>query len=362
MSNRKPDPRARPKWRTRFVAAHRWLGLAAAIFWLIQAGTGVMIVFHWEIDDALVAGRPAKTDLPAIQSRLGLLAPAGSGRRIVSVWTSAGAPDRYDVTIADPRAGKQVVRIAGDGTVLRTRGGARSVIDTLVVLHQTLLLGDAGGWIVGISGDLLLSNLLFGLVAAWPRWGTWRRAVVPIRVGGPAARAYSWHRALGLFGVAPALLLVSVGVSLVFEDGTARLVGAAPLALPPRPGAPVVGFAAAVETAERAVPGSRLTAVATMPGPDDATYRIRVLAPDEWRRAYGTSTVYVDAVTGAVRGAYPANAAPRANTFMNALYAFHTGEILGLVGRLLVMATGLWLATMVVLGLILWQRRRHRRS
>lgn len=353
--------RTRPRWRPRFIKLHRWLGLVAAVFWLIQAATGAMIVFHWEMDDALVAGRPAATDLPAIQSRLGALAPDGSGRRIVSVWTSAGAPDRYDVTIADPRTGKQVARTAGDGTVLRMRGGARSLIDTLVALHQTLLLGDTGKWIVGISGSVLLSNLLLGLVAAWPRRGTWRRAVVPIRVGGPAARTYSWHRALGLLGVVPALLLVSVGVSLVFEDSTARLVGAAPLAMPPRPGVPVIGFAAAVHAAERAVPGSRLTAVATMPSTDDATYRIRVLAPDERRRAYGTSTVYIDAVTGSVRGAYPANAAPRANAFMNALYAFHTGEILGLTGRLLVMATGLWLATMVVLGVILWKRRRRPR-
>ncbi|MDB5708142.1 MAG: PepSY protein [Sphingomonas bacterium] len=361
MPKQEPRSRAWSPWRARLVKTHRLLGLAAALFWLVQAVTGTLIVFHWEVDDALLGQQTVPANPQAIQARLAVLAPPGSGAKIISVWASAGAANRYDVKIDDPQLGKQVVRIAGDGSVLRARRASeRSTIDQIVALHQTLLLGDAGKWITGISGMLLLSNLLLGLATGWPGKIPWRRAIVPIRSGGLTARVYSWHRALGLIGAVPAMLLVGVGVSLAFEDGTARLVGAVPIDMPSHPGLSSIGFAAAVEAAERAIPGSTFTAVAAMPSAEDATYRIRLLAPHEWRRAYGTSIVYVDAANGRIRGAYPADTLPLANRFMNGLYAVHTGEISGVIGRLLVFSTGLWLASMTILGVMLWARKRRR--
>lgn len=360
MSNTRPG--TRPRWRNRLIAMHRWLGLVAAAFWLLQAVTGVLIVFHWELDDATVPGAHAKTDLPAIETRLAALAPPGSGRHVISLWTSAGAADRYDVHVATTVGARRTVRIAGDGTVLRDMNGAeRTPTDTIVVLHQTLLAGAAGGWIVGISGLLLLSNLLVGAYVAWPRRGTWRRAIVPIRTGAAAARTYSWHRALGLIGLLPAILLVSAGILRVFEDGASQLIGVVAVKMTPQPGTPKIGFAAATGTALKVVPGSMLTAVTGLPDSDDATWRIRLRAPGERRRAYGMTTVFVDAVSGRVRGIYPASSAPLANSFMDALYAIHTGEVAGIVGRLLVLATGAWLAVMIALGVTLWQRRRKPR-
>ena len=57
-------------------------------------------MFHWEIDDTAVAGVHTRTDFPSIESAISKLAPDGSGLRVDSVWTSAGAPDRYDVHIS----------------------------------------------------------------------------------------------------------------------------------------------------------------------------------------------------------------------------------------------------------------------
>lgn len=343
------------------VRIHRWISLAVAAFWLIQAATGVLSVFHWELEDAGVAGAHSPTDLAAIDRRLGALAPEGSGRRIISVWTTAGAPDRYDVTVAEGER-ERAVRVAGDGTVLRDKGeGERGTMGTIVAIHQELLAGDAGGWIVGISGLLLCTNLILGLVLAWPKRGFWRRSLTPVGKGPLVGRLYSWHRAIGLWAAVPALFLVGAGVLLKFEDGTAKLIGAEPVAAPPvsafagRP----VGFAVAARAAIAAVPGSRLTAVA-MPAGDKPVYRVRVLAPGERRRAYGTTTIFVDARTGTALSIARADAAPPTRAFMDGLYAVHTGEFGGLAGRLLVLALGLWLAAMIVMGVLLWWRRRPR--
>lgn len=345
--------------RRLLLKLHRQAGLAAGLLWCLQALSGLAIVFHWELEDARVPGVHRPTDLEAIGRRLEVLAPLDSDRRIVSVWTTAGAPDRYDVTVARGD-GREVVRIAGDGTVLREKPKAqRDLIDNLVVFHQTLLAGDRGGWVIGTSGLLLASNLILGLVTAWPRRGTWRKALAPKAPPALTPQLFAWHRALGLWIGAPALVLVSAGALLAFDDPIRDLAGANPArmaAIPAR--GPGIGFAAAVRAAQARVPGAPLTAVQA-PTDKDATYRIRLLAPGETRRAYGVTAVFVDANDGHVRGVAPAGSGPLVRRIMDGLYAIHTGEAEGLAGRLFSEIAALWLSAMIVLGGWLWLRRRR---
>ncbi|MCW4460711.1 PepSY domain-containing protein [Sphingomonas sp. BT-65] len=357
-----PVPPARPSLRRSLLKLHRWLSLGAAIFWLLQAITGVLIVFHWEITDAGIPGAHRPTDLAAIERRIAAIAPRDSGVTVKSVWTAAGYADRYNIIVEDAEGNGLTVRVAGDGTQLRnTRDGETTLMGFLVGFHHDLL-GAWGSWIVSISGILLCTNLILGLVAAWPRRGTWRLALRPATRGPAAARLYSWHRALGLWVAAPALIIAATGTLLKFEGGVGDLAGVTPVALPPNPPAgDPIGFAAAARAGLAAIPGSTLTQAA-WPKPDDATWRIRVRAPGELRRAYGGSYVLVDANSGAVRGIFPAAQAAPANAFMSALFPIHTGEAGGLPGRILSIAIGLWLITMIVAGSLLWFRRRKPRK
>jgi len=349
--------------RRRILTVHRWLSLGAAVFWLLQAITGVLIMFHWEITDAAISSPHRATDLTAIEHRIDALAPRSNGSMVSSVWTSAGYADRYDISIEDAQGDDRSVRVAGDGAELRTAPNSSSALmGTLVGFHHDLLGGDWGSWIVSISGLLLFSNLVLGLITAWPRRGMWRASLTPTRRGPATARIYSWHRAIGLWAVIPALVAVGTGTLLKFEVGTANLIGAESVSLPVN--APVgdpVGFATAAGAALAAIPGSTLTAV-TWPTADDATFTIRVRAPGEMRRAYGGSVVLVDANTGAVRGTYPISEADPARGFMSALFPIHTGEAGGLIGRLLSMAIGFWLISMIVIGMLLWAKRRRPRA
>lgn len=351
--------------RRKLIHLHRWLSLAAAIFWLLQAITGVILVFHWEIDDATVAGIHRQTDLAAIEARAERLAPPASARSISSIWTSASGIDRFDIFVDGDKT-SAVVRVDGAGNVLRMRGENErfadgGLIDTLVVFHHNLLGGDFGSWIVGLSGLLLLSNMAMGLALAWPRRGTWRQALLPKRLGPKAARRYAWHRAVGLWGVIPALLSVSAGAMLVFESGTSTMLGAPPIDAPTQPpgDGPLIGMAQAARTALAAYPGSRVSGI-SFPSDDDATYRLRIRQPGEPRRAYGMTTVFVSAVDGRIIARYDALKAPLSRRFMDILFPFHTGEFGGTVGRVAVAAIGLWLITMIVIGISLWQARRKR--
>ena len=347
---------------------HRWLSLSLAVFWLIQAATGVLSLFHWELDDLTAPSIDRPTDLAAIGRRLEALEAADARTTVSSIWATAGLPDRYDVTVWDELSETSTaILIAGDGTILRTRSANEwltngGLFETIIGVHHNLLAGDRGAWIVGVSGIFLLSNILLGLKLAWPARGTWRRTLRPRTSGPPVARSYGWHRAVGLWAAVPAAVLVLCGTLLVFEHGVGEAIGADEISpdLTAEADAPLrdTSPGEALATALDRYPGSTFAGMA-LPADEVAWYRIRVRQPGEIRRVYGTTVVYVSARTGRVIGAYSAFDAPPARTFMELLYPVHTGEAGGLPGRLAVGAIGLWLLTMIVLGVRLWLARRR---
>lgn len=91
---------------------------------------------------------------------------------------------------------------------------------------------------------------------------------------------------------------------------------------------------------------------------EDASYHAWVRAPGElYRGGYGSSLVIVNANDGSIRGAYPATDHGAARAIIASFYPLHTGEAAGTIGRIAVMFVGLWLATLIVLGALLWLRR-----
>ena len=337
--------------RPAVIRIHRWLGLAVAALWLFQAATGVLIVFHWEIDDALAPGPHRPTDFRAIEQRVTPLAPG-------SMWSTAGAADRFDVFIDGA-----VVRIDGAGNTLRRRrDGERfahgGIVDTIVVLHQSLMAGDRGRWITGTSGVLLLSNVILGIVAAWPRRGQWLRAMKPLRSGARVAKRYSWHRAAGLWIAIPSLCVVTAGVLLAFDAQIEDLLHAAQESPPAVTGPLNIGLAQACSIALARFPGSALSGV-SFPKADNAMWSITLRQPGELQRAYGKTRVFISASDGHLIGEYDALKTGRTRRFLDHLFSFHTGEMAGVIGRLIVLTTGIGLVTVIVFGLALWLARRR---
>lgn len=344
------------------VKLHRWLGLAAAAIWLVQAVTGILLTFHFEAEDAMLSTRHVPTDPAAIERRIETLAEAGGKARVDWIWTTAGLSDRYIILHDDSAGVSRKAYIDGAGTMLRNApADDYSFLGLMREVHLTLVAGTAGHWILAVSGVLLLTNLIFGLVVAWPKRGQWRHALRPRGRRGSTAGYYSWHKALGLWAGIPALIIIASGTLVMFEEQVRDLVGAEEVSLPPnRATGQAVGFAAASRAAVAAIPGSRFVGT-TMPSAEDASYHAWVRAPGElYRGGYGGSLVIVDANDGSIRGAWPITEASASQIVAASFYPLHTGEGLGLAGRILSLAIGLWLAVTIVLGVLLWWRRRAR--
>ncbi len=349
---------------------HRYVALTLAVLWLSQALTGLLMVFRWEVDDALFvsAGDSPRLDLAALGSSIAGIEAGPPARDVYQLYPTGGQVGRYDLYVRDVATGRsEVVRVDGAGHVLRRLSNDDIVgggfIQGAASLHQTLFAGDTGKLIIGLSGLLLLSSIVLGIVLAWPaRAGQWRAVLIPRAARPGAARRYAWHRAAGLWVSVPALVLLGAGVLLTFESSLERWLGqdGEPpelQAAPPLTGDPIAP-AQALEIALRRFPSSELSGAA-MPTAERPWYRIRVRQPQEVRRVYGTTVVYVAAADGRVLLAQDAFEAPAARSFLNLLYPVHTGEIGGLPGRLVSLACGAWLLTMLILGLGLWWIRRR---
>lgn len=351
------------------LTLHRYLGLGLALLWILQALTGVALVFRWELDDASVAGASRPFAPAAIERRIHLIEAERPGWAASSIWSSATGGRRYDITLENPSTGEaRTWRVDGQGGVLRTMDSGERVsngalYDTLNTFHQTLFLGDRGHWIIGVSGLLLASNILLALSLALPRIGRWRAALVPTTRGPVRAWSYAWHRALGLWLCLPAAILALCGAAISFEDPLRGWLGgetAAP-AVPPMTLAAAQGVTPgqAMRQALARYPDAAISGV-VFPSADAPWYRIRLLQPDEPRQAFGRTTVYISGEDGRLLSDYDTTRAGWRLRVFDLLYPVHTGQMLGPAGRTVVLLVGAWLAAMCGLGVVLWSSRRQR--
>lgn len=352
---------------------HKYLSLALLALWVLQAVTGVLLVFHWELDDWSVAGPHARLDPEQLQRALAHFQSEHPQQPITSIYTSGALSHRFDVLIVDPAGGLDVLRVDGHGTVLRARPADHDfshigVFQIATYLHQTLFLHDAGNGIVAVSGVVLLTNVSLGLYQAWPRRRQWRRTLWPFRTGSlqpTVTRMYQWHRALGLLVAIPLLVLIVAGIVRALDaplDLGARFEALRP---PPAVAAAPVStdvstpptLARALETALSRYPRSTLAGV-SYPDARHPWYAVRLTQPHDVRYL-GTTFVYINSRDGAVLRSYETQSMPLSVRLWDAVYPLHTGEIAGIAGRCLVLLIGLALTVLIGFGLSLYLLRRR---
>jgi uncharacterized iron-regulated membrane protein len=338
---------------------HRIASLACVAFWLIQATTGLLLVFHWEVDDALLGGPRTPLNTAAIADRMLQLERDEPGAQAAILVATRGVPDRFDVLLNKADGTSDFVRIDGAGTVLR-----RSPDDffrTVTSLHKTLLQGHTGQIVIGVSGILLLTNLIIGLSLAWPRRGQWLRALRPQSFNSAVAGLHAWHRALGLWLGIPAVLMVLLGVLLAFEEPVKDALGVHPPKLVVAPAAGHITADEAIRIAQARYPQAKFGHLFMPHGKDRPWYLVRFRQAGELRQTIGRTDVYVDARTGEVLYDRDALRAPLPTRVYNAFYPLHTGEAGRIAGRIFVQMISIWLLGMMSLGLGLWLARRRAR-
>jgi uncharacterized iron-regulated membrane protein len=385
------------------LRAHRWVGLLLAGFVTMAGLTGSIAAFHDAIDARL------NPDLFDARAQGVALSPAALARRLQAQAprTELGymlfhPPDGKSVRVyvqprIDPATGhpfavpeNELFLDPATGDLLGGRNAEaccfsrRALIPFLYRFHYTLGLGDVGRWIMGLLSALWSVDCVVGLLLTLPpvlkhrarrpvEWlRGWTRSwrVATARRG--FRLVFDLHRAVALW-----LWLLLFGIAI---SGFAIALDA-PLFHP------LVGFLLPI-----ASPAAPRNAGTTLPNPDaDA---IVVLAnevahaqgwhgdagalfvmPDahlasvfffrsaaERGAGLGRPVVTIDTSTGHVAQLDMPGGGRAGDLVMQIQFPWHSGQIAGLPGRILVAFAGLATAVLAVTGVMIWHRKRRART
>jgi uncharacterized iron-regulated membrane protein len=364
---------------------HRWIGLGLSLWILMVALTGSILAFRAPLEVFLHprfflvrdGALPGRFDL--MVSAVGARYP---DRQIIGFARDGLRPDEsFQVILTDePGPGRRVDRQAPGFNPVRDASlevfvhprtgailGARpfwSPMRVIYWLHKELLAPFVGAPYLGVLGLALLALLAAGFVYWWPKAGQYRRAF-RVQTGRGARRLiHDLHAAGG--AATGVLLLVSAatGVFMCYEvkiEGVLKHLGLAtaqpPIELSTADGGPEITVQDAVNLAQRAYPAFDPVLV-NLPIGRSGAYGLQ-LFPRTASRVWWTVEIGIDPFTGKTVSLFDPGRQRAGDSLPLWVIFLHNGQMLGGVGRVVVLGEGLVLAMLVLTGPWLWWVRRR---
>ena len=355
---------------------HLWLGLSSGLIVLVVSLTGAIFTFQDEIRDATqpwrVVAAPAHA-VPLPPSRL-LKAVAASHPGATPSWTTYTAPNRSATVYFTDKAGGNYMASLDPytGRVLHEQDLTRDFFVIVQAIHMYLLLPNPyGEWIVGIAIAVFLVMLGTGLVLWWPKRRQERRQRLTIKWGARWRRLnYDLHQVLGFYLAAGAFVIALTGLFMSFGSWmqAASLVANAGRHYPLEEAPPTVDTLAAVAPARPLVdvayaqvrqrsPTADMVLIGPSAGPRQPVY---CLTYQKALHYYQRDEYYFHPVSGQLLRALPHAGKSNGKKLGDLNYDLHTGQLLGLGGKIVAFLVSLLSASLPVTGTLLWWGRRHK--
>jgi uncharacterized iron-regulated membrane protein len=376
--------------RKLWLDIHLYLGLVLGALLAVIGPTGSFLVFWQEIDELMYpsiftvapppGGEAALRPLAEIRAAMESALPPGAKSGGFSA--PRNATGCYKLYYIEPASGDvrrlcidpYTARILGDQLYHSKRSPLEhSLMSFMFQLHWSLMLSDLandGGLVVGIAAIILIVSVLTGVILWWPSPGKWAAALTFKRRASPERLNFDLHK---LAGISAGLVLLAVLISGISMNLPATFIWAVERFCPvsaaqsgnvtseSTDGRLPIGFDQAVAAAGRLYPEGRLSSVG-FPANETGVYAVCRKDITELSRFIGTRCVLVDQYSSAVLGTQDPATGTAGDVFMQWQWPLHSGQALGMTGRILVFLTGLACPVLYVTGVIRWlQKRRARR-
>jgi uncharacterized iron-regulated membrane protein len=230
-------------------------------------------------------------------------------------------------------------------------------------IHFSLLGGETGHLVVGIVGIFILSGILSGVYLWYPKSGKIRAALKYKSTAKTERKIYDIHKLSGIYAI---LLLISTSLSgtyLTFPKQFEAALDVQKKCLPvtqplatPRPVTPQEAMAMA-----RGVAKGDMVKF-WLPIADDPSYLVGFVRPEQFRQSSGEVEVAIDSQTGQITCLTdPVAERGLASGTIEAFFPMHNGEILGTIGRVIIIFLGALPTILFVTGFLMWRTRRKAR-
>jgi uncharacterized iron-regulated membrane protein len=385
---RKFKARLRQTWRKRWLTVHLYLGIGAGIILGIAGVTGSILTFYLEIDDWLnrhrqwveidargvsayrpvgdmiaAADRAARPD----EHRNGFRYPRTEGIAAYVSYVRRDSTTQEDVAYTTIYVNPWTAQVTGTKSYPAGAGLPEDFIDFIAVLHYRLLLGwGTGDVIVGIAAMGSFTSVLTGIYLWWPRKGQWKKALIIKRNTSSQRRNYDIHKWAGLITMPVMLAVLLSGIYFNFHAPFTTLVKAfSPttehykerLFSTPRLSATTIGTEKALAIADATYPQGQLKYIVEPDGPEGVYEIIRINVP-ELSHFWSERHIWVEQYSGEIiHVADPLNRDTAGETFLAWQWPLHSGQALGLAGRILVMLCGLACPVLFYSGLRHWRNK-----
>jgi len=350
----------------RLQRVHRYVALGLGAVIALMGLTGAALVFREELTALFT---------PAVRIAETAVAPGQYARIVAAVGRVEPGARSLDIVPAQrpDRATQVVIHAEGrehyfyvdphDGRVVADGEKQWLPFATLFELHRRFMLGLPGEYAVGIAGFALAFMGVSGLVLWWPR-----KLKQAFRIrwdGNRTAVSYDLHRCAGAAFAVLLILNAVIGITMTFDEASValvnRLAGHAPAPVPRASSNALPAsrpFDDIVAAADRALPGGRVVRIMIRDGNAPVIVRKRMPADND---THGSNRVYVDAATATVLGRTPLAEQPPGNAMFEWTYPLHTGTLVGIPYRVLLVFAGCVPLLSLITGLIVWRSKASRR-
>lgn len=347
---------------------HRWVALVLGAFIAVIGATGAALVFRDELTPLFTPAAIVSSEAAPPGAYERILASARKvdpGAHAIDISIPARQDRAVEAIIRRPASDRYLFIDPHDGAVRADSDREFLPFPALFQLHQRLLAGKRGEYLVGLLGIALAFLGLSGVVLWWPR-----KLANAFRVRWQADRLalnYDLHRCAGAAFAVVLVTNAAIGVAMAFDETSVAVVNRIAGSRPPAPLPPVSLNAPAagrsldeiVAAAERALPEGVVRRISLRGGSAPVQVRKR-LASDN--ATHGMNRIYVDAASATVLQVRRLADQPAGNAMFEWLYPLHTGTLLGTPYRLLLVVAGCIPLVSLATGFIVWRTKAKRRS
>lgn len=368
------------KTRNWCLKFHAWIALFVGFLFVVLGLTGSINVFRWEIDALLNPSVKATKEYGETRSLDEIVRAAmevlpnckGKWSLQLASNVSPMALVRCRETRSEHWFSLQMIWVNPyTAEVVSSRTFGKFFATWVYDLHWALLMGKTGHILVGILGLFLMTSLMTGLYLWWPSLRGLGKALTIKRKASSERKIFDLHKTFGFYALPILFGLAFTGTYLVFPEYIKPLVNQFSSATPgsqnmvsvPISGQMPIGVDKAAEVAKQVFSDGELKWIDLPNGPQ-GVYEVSLRrdkggVSELLNKTYGGSRVVIDQYSGQILAVHDSENLTFGELFFDVQWPFHSGEALGLPGRILWCAVGFVPLILYVTGLIRWFQKRQ---